>query len=173
MLEYRARGSAFPKGAPSVYIVYCRPDIGAAEQVLADLLSAAELALWIDKTGDTELSPGSMLEGMSLAVAVVTPELLSGADARAIREIEYFKERNIPVLPILAAPCSTEAYTAMFGAVQYLDRLDTDPTAIRYADKLRRYLDSLFLKGFLDFLHFLFLYSSKVDLTFIMGQRLL
>ena len=168
-LRYVARGGVFPKDAPSVYIINHDEDRGAVtDAVVGDIIDARTLVVWL-REGEVSLGDDSPLSDMSLAVAVVTPRLLSDADSVAARELEYFKREMIPVLPILASPVDLDEYGRVFGSVQFLDRLSEDETSIEYSLKLSAYLEQLFVSGGLrdrvraSFDSYIFLSYRKVD----------
>ena len=65
----------------------------------------------------------------------------------AVRRI--FALYPIPILPLMMERGIDQIYSApdKFGERQYIDPLSSDTTAVKYEEKLKKYLDSSLLSG--------------------------
>ncbi len=83
----------------------------------------------------------------NLFVVPVTQNLLAKHNRTMEKDIPYAKEKGIPVLPIMMEHGIDELYSEAdkFGDMQYLDPNEIDDTALKYSDKLQRYLESVLI----------------------------
>ena len=83
----------------------------------------------------------------NLFVVPVTYKLLSTPNRAMDEDIPYALSNHIPVLPFMMESEIESFYSApdKFGALQYLNPYSTDFTEIAYAEKLKKYLDSVLI----------------------------
>ncbi len=83
----------------------------------------------------------------NLVVVPITQNLLVKHNRTMEKDIPYAIENGIPVLPIMMEYGLDELYSEQdkFGDMQYLDPSGIDGTAIKYSDKLEKYLDSVLI----------------------------
>ena len=80
---------------------------------------------------------------MQLFVMPVTTKLLTKANRAMDVEVPFAFENHIPVLPLMQESGLDDVFNAKFGDLQYLDKHNTDPTAIPFEEKLTKYLESV------------------------------
>lgn len=85
------------------------------------------------------------LKDVNLMVIPVTTRLLCTPNRAMDVEVAYAVAQHIPVLPLMQETGLEKAYGEKFGDLQYLDPHLEDPTAIPYAEKLKKYLESVLI----------------------------
>lgn len=91
----------------------------------------------------------ALLAEMRLFVVPITRKFLSGRSRAIDKELPFAKSKHIPILPILVEEDDTghliEAFNQaeVFSGIQFLNKYENDRTAIRYTDKLERYLKTV------------------------------
>lgn len=112
-----------------------------------DVIANELLELWDCKIHiNTEVPDDENLEehllslsAMNLAVVVVTKSFLLETNSARNVEFEYFKEKHIPVLPILLEEGLESTFNDVCGDLHLLNRTSHD-----YSAKLMEYLERLF-----------------------------
>ncbi|MGI6090902.1 MAG: hypothetical protein ACOYEL_05910 [Saccharofermentanales bacterium] len=154
MLQFLTRTGTLTRVMPRLY-VSCHPD--DFEQhfrtICSDVFAVQEnCAVFYEENpagtyDENELF--TLLSEIQLIVVPVTRKLL-GESSRALDvELPYALSHNITILPILAeADESGELIDAfnkssVFIGLQFLNRFNRDPTALRYEDKLATFLSSV------------------------------
>lgn len=147
--KVRTKGNADPQGKPRVYFT-CHPEDLARtfDKVCDDIFKTHDCAIYYTADMATEIPAESRdldLDRMNLFVLPVTLKLLSTPNRAMDSDHLYAKEKHIPVLPLLFEPGLDEIYSRKdkFGELQYLDLYSRDATAIRYEEKLEKYLDAV------------------------------
>ena len=151
-LAYITRGNASPQGKPRVYFC-CHPADQAAflQPMAKDLLALVDCSVWYDPEPATPLSPEERssreadLIQMQLFVLPVTTRLLNGPSRAMEWEFPLAREQRIPVLPILQEPGLETLFNQKCGDLQGLNPNQTDPTARPYAEKLKKFLESVLI----------------------------
>lgn len=141
---------------PRVYVSIHPDDFDSCfRMICGDIFMARDnCAIFYDAdpgnvTDEEELT--LVLSEMRLIVVPVSRKLLSGACRAMKAEIPFGVKNNIPVLPILVERDEggelTAAFnrTEIFGGLQFLNRYENDPTALRYEDKLAGFLESVLI----------------------------
>ena len=140
------RGDSSPRGKARVYFC-CHPaDQSAFLKPLADeLLVLHDCAVWYDPEPGAPLSPDRReeLAQMQLFVVPVTSRFLTAPSPALSEEFPLALERHIPVLPLLQEPGLESLFNETCGDLQCLDPNQTDPTALPYAEKLKKFLDGV------------------------------
>lgn len=145
--KYFTRGSSSPQGKPRVYFTAHPDDYDRYfEEIRKELLDRQNCAIFYldadtksEEVEDYELRLGEM----QLFVIPVTAKLMTQPNRAMDAEVPFAFERHIPVLPLMQESGLEELFNSRFGDLQYLDKNNTDPTAIPYAEKLTNYLESV------------------------------
>lgn len=148
-LLYRTRGNSTPQGKPRVYYTGHPADLGAyAEEIFADILKSQNCAIWYDKEpealADREEWQRELMQ-MQLIVVPVTSRFLYQPNRARDVEFPFAMERHIPVLPLIQEKSKNlvSDFNKRFGDLQMLNRLESDPTALPYEEKLEKFLSSV------------------------------
>ena len=144
-LHWKTRGDSTPKGKPRVYFACHREDFqGHFDEITAELLKISNCAIYYyeeEPALDEEYYLN--LEQMQLVVMPVTSRLLYMPSRAMDVEFPYAMEHHIPVLPLMQEQGLAQRFNEKFGDLQFLDKHDTDPTAIPYEEKLKKYLEAV------------------------------
>ena len=149
-LSYITRASSSPQGKPRVWLC-CHPADQARflEPLAKELLAAADCALWYDPDPAASLSEEERAEreadlaAMQLFVLPVTGRLLTVPSPALDWQFPLAQRQHIPVLPILQEPGLEALFNEKCGELQCLDPNQTDPTALPYAEKLKKFLEGV------------------------------
>ena len=145
--QFRTRGQQSPQGKQRVYFT-CHPDDFDKffEEIQKEILDRQDCAVFYlepntqpEDVEDYELR----LREMQLFVVPVTTKLLTKANRAMDVEVPFAFENHIPVLPLMQESRLDDVFNAKFGDLQYLDKHNTDPTAIPFEEKLTKYLESV------------------------------
>lgn len=145
--KVKTRGDTYPENKSRVYISYHPEDLGLISHFCELMLGRVDCACyWYDHSlGEPdEAVLTDMLKGMQLIIVPVTCSLLFDDQASCLAEIRYAIESNIPVLPIFHDKVSAEAYSKVFGQLQYLNEFQTGTTGLTFDKKLDDYLEKIF-----------------------------
>ncbi len=149
-LTYKTNGMASPQGKPRVYFC-CHPeDFRYFFDAISDELLQYQknCAVWypvdpaFDRSDPEHLAD---LEQMQLFVMPVTTRLLSTENPALDIEFAFAMEHHIPVLPLMQEQGLEELFNRQCGDLQFLDKHAQDDTAIRYEDKLEKFLSSVLI----------------------------
>ncbi|MBE6612950.1 MAG: tetratricopeptide repeat protein [Ruminococcaceae bacterium] len=150
-LLYATKGNASPKNKPRVYFT-CHPEDfpHCFEKICGDIFQTHDCAIYY--TGDMcaelpEEDRAADLGRMNLFVVPVTYRLLSTPNRAMDADIAYAVKEHIPVLPFMMESGIDAFYAApdKFGELQYINPYSQDRTEISYAEKLKKYLDSVLI----------------------------
>lgn len=150
-LNYLTKEKSSPQGKPRVYFT-CHPDDfeGCFTKICNDIFKTHNCAVYYPddlslgiNDSDYDINLGSM----NLFVIPVTNKLLSTPNRAMDEDFPFAKNMHIPILPILLENGLDELYSRpdRFGELQYLNPNSEDTTEIAYADKLKRYLESVLI----------------------------
>ncbi len=139
------------QGKPRVYFT-CHPqDFSVCfKKITEDILAIQDCAIYYTEDG-TELmtleNKEVDLAQINLFVVPVTRRLLTEYNRAMAVDIEYAKEKHIPILPLMMETGLDHLYAKEenFGERQYLQPYSTDLTEIRYEDKLKNYLNTVLI----------------------------
>ena len=151
-LAYLTRGNTSPQSKPRVYFC-CHPDDQSAflQPTAKELLAQADCSVWYNPEPSAPLSPEerkereSDLAQMQLFVLPVTARLLTSPSPALEWEFPLALKQHIPVLPILQEPGLEALFNKKCGDLQCLDPNQTDPTALPYEERLKKFLDSVLI----------------------------
>ncbi len=145
--KYYTRGNSSPQGKQRVYFTAYPDDYDRYfELICKEILDRQDVAIFYldggttpDEVEDYELRLGEM----QLFVVPVTTKLLTKANRAMDVDVPFAFEHHIPVLPLMQESGLDDVFNKRFGDLQYLDKNNTDPTAIPYEEKLTKYLESV------------------------------
>ena len=151
VFSYKTRGNSSIDNKPRVCFT-CHPDDidRYLEEVCKDILDLSDCAIFYTEDMNAPIDDKNTLvtlERMSLFVIPVTYKLLTKPNRAKDFDLNFAKERHIPVLPLLMESGIYEFYKKPenFGDMQYLKPYGDDETKIDYKDKLRNYLESILI----------------------------
>ena len=145
--QFRTRGQQSPQGKQRVYFT-CHPEDFEMffETIVKEIIGRQDCAVFY-------LEPGTQpedvedyklrLREMQLFVVPVTTKLLIKANRAMDVDVPFAFENHIPVLPLMQESGLDDVFNKKFGDLQFLDKHNTDPTAIPYKEKLTKYLQSV------------------------------
>ncbi len=144
----QTRGDSSPQGKPHVYFCAHPRDFGLLNGIAEEILSRQNCAVWYDTEPEAPYDEELFftdLGQMNLFVMPVTTRLLTTPNRARDVEFPYAMEHHIPVLPLMQERGLEELFNRVCGDLQFLTKLDPDPTAIPYEEKLTRYLQSVLI----------------------------
>ncbi|WP_367923939.1 TIR domain-containing protein [uncultured Ruthenibacterium sp.] len=151
-MVYRTRGNTSPQGKPRVYFCSHPADQKVfLDATVQELLTLADCAVWYDPEPEVPLSPlqreerETDLAAMQLFVLPVTTRLLTTASSALEWEFPLAIAQHIPVLPILQEQGLERLFNEKCGDLQCLDPHQTDPTALPYEVRLKKFLESVLI----------------------------
>ena len=140
-----------PKDKPRVYFT-CHPEdfTDSFERIVRDIFATHDCAVYYTQDMTESIPQENLatdLGRMNLFVVPVTMRLLTQPCRAMMVDIAYAKQEQIPILPFMMEAGLDEYYRApeRFGERQYLDPISADVTAIRYEEKLKKYLESVLI----------------------------
>ena len=147
-LLFKTRANTDPQGKPKVYFSAHPEDFHFLEPISKEILEISNCAVWYDSD---PLAPCDMeahlsrLDDMNLFVIPVTEKWLTDPSRSLSVEFEHAKKRHIPILPIMQGEGLISLFNENCGDIQFLDPAANDQTAIPYAEKLSRFLNSVLI----------------------------
>ena len=144
----QTRGNSSPQGKPRVYFCAHPRDFGLLNGIAEEILSRQNCAVWYDTEPEAPYDEELFftdLGQMNLFVMPVTTRLLTTPNRARDVEFPYAMEHHIPVLPLMQERGLEELFNKVCGDLQFLTKLDPDPTAIPYEEKLTRYLQNMLI----------------------------
>lgn len=153
-LLYKTRANSSPAGKPRVYFFAHPEDFESYFEAICDeILEISNCAVWYKKDPsslgltDAELADAELtLGGMQLVAIPVTRRFLTDEKILRSKELAFFFEKHVPVLPIIQEPDVADLYKAVFNNMQYLSKFEIEANSIPYAKKLENFLGLVLLK---------------------------
>ena len=145
---YKTRGDSSPQGKPRVYFCAHPGDFRLLDEISSELLSHQNCAVWYDTEPEAPFDEELFftdLKQMNLFVIPVTTRFLTTPSRARDVEFPFAVAQGIPVLPLMQERGLEELFNHVCGDRQFLTKLDPDPTAIPYEEKLTRYLNSVLI----------------------------
>ncbi len=136
-----------PNGKPKVYFCCHKEDFEKFFESISDeILSLQNCTVWY-KDGNDYLKEELLgeLKGMQLFVMPVTTNLLCTENDALDIEFKFAIKNHIPVLPLMQEQGLEQIFNQKCGELQFLDKYNTDITAISYEGKLKKYLESVLI----------------------------
>ncbi len=144
-LAFKTRGDSSPNGKARVYYCGHQKDFEKFFDVIADdILAQQNVVIWYtQEQRDDDVPDIIALSQMQLFVVPVTKRFLQESSQCNILELEFAKEQNIPILYIIVEQGIDGIFAERIGELQYISKVDSDPTSIPYMEKLNNYLDAV------------------------------
>ena len=116
------------------------------ENISDEVLALQNCSVWY-KDGNDYVNEELLddLKGMQLFVMPVTTNLLCTENDALDIEFKFAIENHIPVLPLMQEQGLEQIFNQKCGELQFLDKHNTDITAISYEEKLKKYLESVLI----------------------------
>ena len=150
-LNYISKEKNSPHGKPRVYFT-CHPNDfdRCFTKICNDIFKTHDCTVYYPddlNLGINDPDYDIDLGSMNLFVVPVTNTLLSTPNRAMDEDFPFAKKMHIPILPILLENGLDELYSRpdRFGELQYLNPNSMDTTEIAYANKLKRYLESVLI----------------------------
>lgn len=146
-LKHKTRGNGNPQGKPRVYFCCHQDDFSNFfETVSNELLAKQNCAVWYsDEVTERNEDFLADLKQMQLFVMPVTRALLCTENEALNVEFKFAVENHIPVLPLMQERGLEVLFNQKCGDLQFLDKNNTDATAISYDEKLQKYLEAVLI----------------------------
>ena len=148
-LKCKTLGGGSPNGKPRVFFT-CHPaDFERSfEKICADIFDAQSCAIFYTPDMKYHIPQEDMevdIVAMNLIVIPVSLKLLLEPNRAMDVDFPFAQNHGITVLPIMIESGIESVYARpdKFGKRQYLDSVTTDPTAVPYAEKLKKFLHSV------------------------------
>ncbi len=147
--EYITRGNVNPQRKQKAYISYHPDDRIYVEHTAELILNKFDCAVYFydyEKNGipdETEL--GQILGEIQLFIIPVTSNYLYHDSIAYNFEFKYAMEHHVRILPLLQNSDLSNRFNERCGNLQFLDEYAKDETAISFNEKLRKFLESVFL----------------------------
>lgn len=146
-LKQKIRENSERQRKPNVYFS-CHPkDFDLYfEEVSGQILQKQDCALWYDANPEEPYEEEALtadLDQMRLFVLPVTERLLRETSRARDVEIPFAIAHCIPVLPLAQEEGLEELFNGCFGELEMLNEKKQDQTAIRFDEKLERFLTTV------------------------------
>ena len=146
-LKYKTRGNSSPQGKSRVYFC-CHPEDfnRCFESISDEILAKQNCAVWY--TDEVIVHDEDFfldLKQMQLFVMPITTNLLCTENEAIDIEFKFAIENHIPVLPLMQESGLEKIFNKRCGDLQFLDKNNTDVTAISYDEKLKKYLETVLI----------------------------
>ncbi len=146
-LKYKTKGNSTPQGKPKVYFCCHSNDFERYfDEISDEILAKQNCTIWYsDEIVEHNEEFLFNLKQMQLFVMPITTNLLSSKNEALDIEFKFAIENHIPVLPLMQENGLVELFNEKCGELQFLDKHNTDITAISYDEKLEKYLSSVLI----------------------------
>lgn len=146
-LKIKTRTNSDPFGKPKVYFAAHPRDFAKYFSELSELIFEYSDSVIFYK--DPELDYSDMehlsdVEEMQLVVAPISSKLLTDSTS-VLNEINFAREKRIPILPIMVEVGLTDIFNKAFTNLQYVDKTSKDPTSISFDKKIEMFLSSVLI----------------------------
>ncbi len=144
-LKVKTRGDSSPQGKQRVYFC-CHPADFTAffPEIAEEILARQNCAVWYaDPDTPRDETFLDNLREMQLFVMPVTSRLLYSDNYALAVEFPFAVAHHIPVLPLMQEAGLDSVFNEKCGDLQFLDKHQTDPTALPYEEKLDKYLSGV------------------------------
>ncbi len=148
-LSYLTKGKSTPQGKEKVYFA-CHPsDFDLYFSVITeDIFKSQNCAVYYNKNSNDAWTEEDMeleFSKMQLVVIPITSNFLFEPSRAKDVEFEYAKKKHIPILPIMMEEGLDGYFAEICGELQFLNRTDTDVTAIPFEEKMEKFLSSVLI----------------------------
>lgn len=149
-LQYKTKRDSNPKEYPGVYFC-CHEDdfINTFESVTDEILSIQKnIVFWYYDPKDIEMNDKDLifyLSKMLLFVIPVTSNFIYKKSHARDVEMTYALEHHVPILPLMMESGLEQDFINVCGNIQFLDKTNTDPTAIPCKEKIEKFLKEILI----------------------------
>lgn len=148
-MKYRTRGNSSPQGKPKVYITGHPKDCKIYFESICDIiLKLHNCVVFYDEDSEKPEDEENFindLDQMQMIVIMVTGRYVYHDTFAHEVVFKHAMERHIPVLPILEETGIESDFNSKCGDIQYLAQDSRDITELSFEDKLKNFLDSIFV----------------------------
>ena len=151
-LTFRTRDGRSPQGRQRVYFCAHPDDFNAYFNTIStEVLDIQPSAvIWYHDPSEGIPPTEPLLDDlaqMQLFVVPVTARFLHEENQARTVELAFAQRSHIPVLPLMQEPGLEEDFNELCGGMQFLDKhaTESDPTAIPYQTRLRKFLRSVLI----------------------------
>ena len=148
-LKCKTPGGGSPNGKARVFFT-CHPaDLERSfEKICADIFAAQNCAVFYTPDMEYHIPQEDReldIAAMNLVVIPISLKLLLEPNRAMDVDVPFAQDHGITVLPIMIETGLDPVYARAdrFGKRQYLDSVTTDPTAVPYEEKLKKFLHSV------------------------------
>ncbi len=172
---FKTKEQTNANGKPKVYFT-CHPDDFDRyfEKICDDILNICDCAIYYTEDMTATISEKDMeieIASNNLFIIPISHNLLTTSNRALDADFRYAKECGMPILPFMMESGLDKMYSEpdKFGELQYINPFSTDKTEIGYKEKLRKYLESIFVSDDLarrirsEFDAYIFLSYRKKD----------
>ncbi len=150
-LIYKTKGNSNPQGKSKVYFCATPDDYRCHfESITKDIFTYhRNCSIWYFENPDVVVEDDEMelfeadLREMQLFVVVVSSEFLHSSNRAREIAFKFAIDNNIPVLPIIVEQGLESDFNNLCANLQCLNKVDKDPTAIPYEEKLKTFLEEV------------------------------
>lgn len=147
--KFVTRGQQNPQGMQKVYFTCHTEDFDKCfTKTCEEILNRQDCVIfYLDPHEEKEYMDDYKLKlkEVQLMVVPITTTLLANPSRTIDFDVPFALEHHIPILPLMQEKGLEELYSRHFGNLQYLDKYNTDSTAISYDEKLTKYLESILI----------------------------
>lgn len=147
-LKCKTNKNSSPQGKPRVYFT-CHPDDfnNCFGTICEEIFKYQNCAVYYYSPGkdSADDSRTQQLGDMQLFVMPVTSNLLFKPNYALSLDFKYARENHIRILPIMHEKDLEDVFNRKCGSLQFLDKLDNDPTSLSYEEKLRKFLETVLI----------------------------
>lgn len=149
-LTCHTRDNTSPQGKPRVYFTGHSEDLATySEEIFADILKLQDCAIYYDAEPGASFDKDELfheLEQMQLFVIPVTHRFLRQPNRALDVEFGFAEKHHIPILPLAQEHELEEEFNSRCGNRQILNKHESDPTALPYAERLESFLTSVLVR---------------------------
>ena len=140
-LKYKTRNNSSPQGKAKVYFCCAEKDYALLDEISKEILEKQNCAIFYLEpntvlSSEDEKDLLFQLSQMQLVVCPVTSNFLRDDCTALSREFMFAKKNNLPILPLMYENALVNLFNQKCGDIQFLDKFQSDETAISYDKKL-------------------------------------
>lgn len=145
-LQFHTRDNGAPYDKAALYFTAHPEDLtDSLAEIEKDIFLMQDCVIWFDPDARRPMDEAFFRElellHLQLMVIPVTQRLLTEPNRVTEAELDFARQHQIPVLPILMEQGLEPLYKTRFRDMQYLNRVTRDSTAIPYMERLEKFLD--------------------------------
>ena len=141
-MKYRTKAGVNPQGKFKIYFTSHRMDLPLLDTVCSNIWKHRDAVVYYNEETEKPVNQSDLLL-MQLMVIPVTTKLLEDSECSAYKELSFFQENKLPVLPLMMERGLDSLYAQKFHNIQYLSMISTDATELTFDERLSYTLDVL------------------------------